>query len=129
MAKDFFSSVVSLICGKKERDGKNLPFVEVKSAAGQSGAQIDVAMVFGVPQNRIDSLLLEFTKTADKHGTSTIDGIRKCFSSVADKSLTANEFAAAIWVISSKCTESAYKREAFRIQAFQDADVKRNTIM
>lgn len=129
MAKDFFSSVVSLICGKKERDGKNLPFVEVKNAAGQSGAQIDVAMVFGVPQNRIDSLLLEFTKTADKQGTSTIDGIRKCFSSVADKSLTANEFAAAVWVISSKCTESSCKREMFRAEAFNRADMKDSAIM
>lgn len=129
MAKDFFSSVFSLFREKQENKGKSLPFVEVKSPCDAKETQIDVANVFGVPQNRLDTLLLEFTKAAEKQGTSTIAGIRKCFSSVADKSLTANEFAAAIWVISSKCTESAYKREAFRSQTFDSADARRSTIM
>ena len=70
-----------------------------------------------------------FTQAAEREGTRSIEGIRACFDLIAKKSLTANEFAAAVWIISSKCTESACKRDEFRKAAFAKADMRDNVIM
>lgn len=128
MPVDLIQSVISLFSGKKQQ-GKQLPYVEVKTKSEGKLGDIDVMRVFGVPKNRLDALLLEFTQAAEREGTRSIEGIRTCFDLVAKKSLTANEFAAAVWVISSKCTENVCKREAFRSEAFERASVKDSSIM
>ena len=128
MPRELISSVISLFLGRKKQ-GKPLPYIEIKNDGDGKAREIDVMQIFGVPKNRLDSLLLEFSQAAERQGTRTVEGIRSCFDVVAKKSLTANEFAAAIWVISSKCTENVCKREAFRSEAFERASVKDSSIM